>query len=431
MPISLNTNEILLESGKYFGRVMELIYEDKKLNEMPQCEKLNILVLVQDQLYSLEINKKSEISKGAIISFNVNSNSLVENIKTVQIPHNFDAEGDVLRWRRPTKNPTRMELLRTRHRIMRGVREWFDRNKFIETETPILVSAPSPESQFSPVRTNSGFLITSPEFQMKRMLVGGFEKIYQISRCFRNDEIGPIHNPEFTILEWYRTGEPLETLINDIEQLVINLIENAEESKISINIPQPPWPRVKVSDLFDQHLGIILDGSETAGQLREKAKCSGLDELLVGIPHSPKLTDSLEYEQIFFQLWQKIEGEFPMGSPIFVFEWPLTLASLARPCEKKNGFVDRVELYVNGMELANGFGELTDVVEQRLRFEKDLKNRTSAGYESVPLDEKFLKSMGQGLPKSSGMSLGVDRLIMWLCSVKHIQDVLCFSNREV
>ena len=116
---------------------------------------------------------------------------------------------------------------------------------------------------------------------------------------------------------------------------------------------------------------------------------------------------------------------------MFVYEWPLPLASLARPCPKHTGFAERVELYVNGMELANGFGELTDATEQRRRFEQDLKNRESNGRSGVPLDEKFLKTLEQGLPESSGMALGIDRFIMWLCNAKHIRDVICFSEDEI
>ena len=115
-----------------------------------------------------------------------------------------------------------MELIQTRHKIIHGIRNWFDQQNFIETETPLLVYAPSPEAQLFPVKTDKGYLITSPEFQMKRLLVGGFDKIFQITRCFRDQEKSPQHNPEFTMLEWYRINEPLEKLMNDIEQFVFH-----------------------------------------------------------------------------------------------------------------------------------------------------------------------------------------------------------------
>ena len=129
---------------------------------------------------------------------------------------------------------------------------------FIETETPLLVSAPSPESQLSPIKTDSGFLITSPEFQMKRLLAGGFEKIYQLARCFRESETGPLHNQEFTMLEWYRSNEALEVLMLDIEQIVMHLSGTIGAENFPEKVPLPPWPRVTVCSLFKKHLSLIM-----------------------------------------------------------------------------------------------------------------------------------------------------------------------------
>ena len=413
-----------LEAGTFHGSVLELIHNEH------DCF-LNILVLVEDQIYSLEFKKKLEISEGDLISFNVDENCLIQGIKIEQIPQKFKANGDVIRWRKPSQSKSRMGNLQMRYKLMRGVREWFDKKKFIETETPFLVPSPSPESQILPVKTDTGFLITSPEFQMKRLLVGGFERIFQIARCYRKDEISPHHNPEFTLLEWYRSWEPLEALIVDLEQLVMYLIENLDDKRICKHIPSPPWPRVKVKDLFKKHLGIDLEGSESAEKLMKKALISGFEELFQNIPNPLKLSNALAYEQIFYRLWEKIEDYISNSTPLFVYDWPLILPSLARSIGDDPSFVDRVELYVNGMELANGFGELTDVLEQRHRFETDLKNRITLGVEPIPLDEKFLTSLEQGLPKSSGMALGIDRLIMWMCSLDHIREVMCFSNEEL
>jgi len=295
----------------------------------------------------------------------------------------------------------------------------------------LLVSAPSPEAQLFPVRTEKGYLITSPEYQMKRLLVGGFDKIFQISRCFRDYEKSPQHNPEFTMLEWYRTYQPLEKLMNDIEQLVVHLSDSVKSNLVSRKIPLPPWPRKSVSSLFKKHFGIKLDGYETANELRKKAELSGYKKLFHDLPDSSNLTDSIAYEQTFFRLWKYIQKNISQSNPIFVFDWPLPLASLARNNSLNEKFAERVELYVNCMELANGFAELTDPIEQRKRFEQDLINRKSEGRETVPLDKKLLRSLEQGLPECSGMALGIDRLIMWLCGTENIQDVICFREDEV
>ena len=430
MSKSSQTSSISLLSGDYQGRFIDVSFGTEK-SEGSSAENVHsILVLIEDRLFSLRIQEKIKLSKGALISFEVTEEGVVENVKIEKSAVNFDVEGDLLRWRRPANNPSRMELLRTRHQIILGIREWFDQQNFIETETPALVFAPSPETQLVPMKTDSGFLITSPEFQMKRLLVGGFEKIFQLARCFRNAESGPLHNPEFTMLEWYRTHEPLEMLMKDIEQLVMHLRETVSAEYFSKHIPLPPWPRKTVSELFKEHLDIFLDGTETVVQLRKKAQLAGYDKLLVDTSVS-NLTDSLAYEQIFFQLWNHVEAKLVVSSPVFVHDWPLHLASLARQSPEHPGFAERVEFYADGMELANGFRELTDASEQRRRFKQDMKNRESEGREAVPLDEKFLSCLEQGLPESSGMALGVDRLIMWLCGAQNIQEVLCFSQGEV
>jgi lysyl-tRNA synthetase class 2 len=431
MSSSLQTFSNSLLSTRCHGRVLEVICPNEKLAEAISENNRNILVLIEDKLYSLDYQGNAELSAGSLISFEIGEKGEVVKLKTVGSSVNFESEGDLLRWRRPAINPSRMKRIRTRQQIMNGIREWFELQDFIETETPSLVTAPSPESQFSPIKTDTGFLITSPEFQMKRLLAGGFEKIYQLARCFRKGESGPLHNPEFTMLEWYRSNETLEVLMSDIEQLVVYLSKTITAENFAEKIPLPPWTRVTVSSLFKKHLDVILDGTESASQLREKAQLSGHDELLVDLSVKPDLTESLAYEQIFFRLWNHIETEFAGSTPVFVYEWPLPLASLARPCPQRSGFAERVELYVSGMELANGFGELTDAAEQRRRFEQDLKNRHSERRGSVPLDGKFLKSLEQGLPECSGMALGVDRLIMWLCGAKQIREVLCFSVDEI
>ena len=420
-----------LLSGHCHGRVLEVICRDEKSEESISENQKNILVLIKDRLYALNYEGDTEIFAGSLISFELGENGEVEKLKIGGTAVNFEVEGDLLRWRRPAINPSRMKYLRIRQQIIHGIREWFELHDFIETETPLLVSAPSPESQFSPIKTDSGFLITSPEFQMKRMLTGGFEKIYQLARCFRKGERGPLHNPEFTMLEWYRSNEALEVLMSDIEQMFMHLRGTLVAESFPVKIPLPPWPRVTVRSLFKKYLNIILEGSESASQLMAKAQLSGHGKLLIDLLTQSDHSESLTYEQIFFRLWNHFETDFSGVTPVFVYEWPMPLASLARDCPKRSGFAERVELYVNGMELSNGFGELTDATELRRRFEQDLKNRQAEGRSSVPLDEKFIRSIQQGMPESSGMALGVDRLIMWLCGAKQIREVLCFSEDEI
>ncbi|MBC8257690.1 MAG: EF-P lysine aminoacylase GenX [SAR324 cluster bacterium] len=426
----LQTSSKSLLAGNYHGRVIEVSLDSERSKESCSEPYYKVLTVIEDEVFQLIIEEKNKITVGALIFFEVAEDGALINIKTRKASTDIETEGDLLRWRRPVNNPSRMELLRRRQQILRYIREWFDEQKFIETETPILVPAPSPEAQLFPVKTDSGYLISSPEFQMKRLLAGGFEKIFQFARCFRKAESSPRHNPEFTMLEWYRTNEPLEKLMSDIEQMVLRLTETISTKCSLIQIPPAPWQRKSVSELFKKHLDIYLDGTETALQLRKKAQLAGFEDLLVDTSET-KTTESLAYERLFFQLWNHIETKFEPETPVFVYDWPLPLASLARQSPKKPGFAERVELYAGGMELANGFGELTDALEQRRRFEQDLKNRVSEGLDTVPLDERFLNSLELGLPVCSGMALGVDRLIMWLCGVQKIREVICFSAEEV
>jgi lysyl-tRNA synthetase class 2 len=302
-----------------------------------------------------------------------------------------------------------------------------------------MVQAPSPEAQFSLMQVHgesrenenlpqkpNAFLITSPEYQMKRMLVGGFEKIFQICRCFRNGEIGPLHHPEFTMLEWYRAHGTLRDVINDVTQLCRYL-----STKVSGTVPinDQSWPILRVRDLFQDKLGIRLTGRESSQELLAQAQDSGMSTAVEDLTESNP--DELSYESVFFRLWDQIEPELGKECPVWVWEWPLPLASLARPLPDSPGFADRAECYVNGIELANGFGELTDPEEQLRRFQSDLELREKTSRQHVPLDHKFLQSLKEGMPHSAGMALGLDRLLLWLTGTKNISQVLTFSWEEI
>jgi lysyl-tRNA synthetase class 2 len=390
------------------------------------CSSDEVQVLIADQVLRFAPGEHPLASTwrvGDLVC--LNSDSRFGEV--VYRPERFDPTGDVLRWRRPAQAPGRMELLRQRHQLLRGIREWFDAQGFLEVETPVLVPAPSPEAQFQPFQAGSGFLITSPEYQMKRLLVGGFEQIYQLVRCFRGQEVGKRHNPEFTMLEWYRAEASLQHLMSDIEGLVGHLrarfAELAPELE-SMNWNRP-WLRVRISELFREHLHLELEPPSgpllEAPRLREAAEAQGYGEWIAG---------AQSYDDVFFRLWDRLEPRLGWEAPLFVHDWPLPLASLARPCPGHPGFADRVELYIRGVELGNGFGELTDAREQRRRFEADLQNRLETGREVVPLDEPFLQALEQGMPESAGMALGVDRLVMLLTNAPDLRSVMAFSWEE-
>ena len=189
------------------------------------------------------------------------------------------------------------------------------------------------------------------------------------------------------------------------------------------------WPILKVRDLFQDKLGIRLTGKDSPQELLAQAQDSGMSKAVEDLTESNP--DELTYERVFFRLWDQIESELGRECPVWVWEWPLPLASLARPLPDSPGFADRAECYVNGIELANGFGELTDPEEQLSRFQSDLELREKTSRQPVPLDDKFIQSLKEGMPHSAGMALGLDRLLLWLTGTKNISQVLTFSWEEI
>ena len=345
--------------------------------------------------------------------------------------------GDALRWRAPGGGmPSRMTLLRLRAVVLRGIREWFHQQDFLETDTPALLRAPSPEAVFEPIQAGEGWLGTSPEFQLKRMLVGGFERIYRMGPVFRGAEVGPHHNPEFTLLEWYRVDAGLEAMAADLEGLLGHLAPMARtfleddalagagsvpgEHMVRLRaLEGAPFARATVAKLFAVHLKMNLSGVETVEALRQAAQEAGRE--------APAGED---FTALFSRLWLDVEAEFP-DAPLLVVDWPAPTASLARLKPGDPTVAERMELYAGGLELANGFAELTDPAEQRARFERDLAQRAEQGLRTVPLDEPFLGALEEGMPPAAGMALGVDRLVMLLSGADRIRNVLPFAWDEL
>jgi lysyl-tRNA synthetase class 2 len=349
-------------------------------------------------------------------------------------PPRVRPDGDALRWRHSANGVVpRRALLGLRHRIVRAIRAWFDARGFLEVDTPALVRAPSPEAVFAPVPAGGEWLITSPEFQLKRMLVGGFERLYRLGPAFRGGEVGAQHNPEFALLEWYRAHADSEALAADLEGLLGALAPLAEEAAAlwppaqaerlrarAAALRAEPYRRATVRALFAEHLGMEIGGVTAAAALHAAAGKAGL-------PDAEALP--ADFTGAFSALWVRIEARLA-PEPLLVTEWPAPTASLARLKPGDPSVAERVELYAGGLELANGFAELTDPAEQRRRFEADLAARRAQGLPPVPLDEAFLAALEEGMPPAAGMALGVERLVMLLTGAETLRDVLAFAWDE-
>jgi lysyl-tRNA synthetase class 2 len=301
----------------------------------------------------------------------------------------------------------RARLLEARARIMRSIRAYFDGRGFLEVETPAMVPSPGLDLHLDAFaiddpRSPPRWLITSPEYQMKRLLAGGLSRIYQTCRCFRRNESGARHQPEFTMLEWYRALAGSSEVMADTEQMVASVAESVlGTTRIGTLDLAPPWERLTVEEAFARHAGIAM--RDVLG-----------DE-----------------DRFFLVLAETIEPKLGIERPVFLVEWPSTMASLARLLPDRPDRADRFEAFVSGVELCNGFGELVDPIEQRARLERDRAARGARGMPVYPLDERFLSALEEGIPPSGGNALGVDRLVMLLTGEGDIDDVIAFSDRRL
>lgn len=309
-----------------------------------------------------------------------------------------------------------LETLRLRAGVLARIRAFFQRQGVMEVETPVCSGAattdPAIESLVTRYRGPGAphglplYLHTSPEFPMKRLLAAGAGPIYQICKVFRDGEAGRLHNPEFTLLEWYRPGFDHHRLMDELEGLMQELL------------PQPaPVRRIDYRALFRQHLRIDPHQA-TAEQLRACAIHQGVTGAeRLELPHRDAWLDLLMTHCI----------EPVLGAGLcFVYDYPASQAALSRVRPGDPPLAERFELYLDGRELANGFNELTDAAEQLSRFERDLAHRAVAGQPVVPLDRRLIAALEGGMPDCAGVALGIDRLMMHLAGAEHIEQVIAF-----
>ena len=286
--------------------------------------------------------------------------------------------------------------LKKRARLLQAVRNFFIEKDFLEVDTPIRLPSLIPEAHIEPILSSKQFLQTSPELCMKRLLAAGIPRIFQICKCFRAGEQGRFHLEEFTMLEWYRDGCDYFNLMVDCEELLSFLADTMNISLSGCSL-SPPWPRLTVAQGFKQYAGM---------EPAEALAADLFDEILV----------------------QNIEPSLGWKKPLFLYDYPPELASLARLND--NSGAERFELYVKGLELANGFSELTDPVEQRLRFKKEQEICRAQGRTPQPMPEKFLADLAD-IDQAAGIALGIDRLAMLFFEADNINDVVSFSTGEL
>ena len=322
----------------------------------------------------------------------------------------------------------RLDNLAARARATGAVREFFAARGFVEVDVPLCVRAPGLEVHLDAVAAGEGrWLITSPEYQMKRLLAAGLERIVAVCRCFRAGEVGPEHQPEFTMIEWYRAWSDLDAVLADTEELVAHVaraVRGAATARVAgrtIDVT-PPWPRMTVADAMALWAapGLSLDGDEQA--LAAALAAAGIDT------GSARAWDDLFYAAFVAGVEPRLRE---LERPLVLIDWPVRLGALARRSPSRPGVVERFEAYIGGVELCNAFGELTDPVEQRARFEDDRRQRAARGKPVHPIDDKLIAALAEGLPPSAGNALGLDRLVMLVTGASSIRDVAWFTDAEI
>jgi lysyl-tRNA synthetase class 2 len=321
----------------------------------------------------------------------------------------------------PDSLAARLPCLRRRARLAAAVRAFFDARGYLEVETPYAVAAPGEEVHLSAFATRRRatdgsetplWLHTSPEFAMKKLLVGGAGPIFQLARVWRNGEGSDLHAAEFTMLEWYHPGATLDALIAETHALLLATLP-PEVSCRGVRTRLATVERLTLAEAFTRYVGADL--LATAGDAPALAEAAGC-----------RLRQGEDWEDLFFRLLlERVEPHLGRDRPTFLTHWPAAQAALARRDPADPRVAERFELYVCGIELANAFVELTDAAEQRQRFLADRARRAALyGDEGWPLDESFLAALAHGMPPTAGIALGFDRLAMIAAGATRIDDVL-------
>lgn len=313
-------------------------------------------------------------------------------------------------------------ILQLRSQLITKIREFFSEHKVLEVETPLLYHSTIPSPHISSFaisyhptlakEVSTLYLQTSPEFAMKRLLAASSGDIYQICKAFRDGEQGTIHNPEFTILEWYRINFTHLDLMNEVERL------------LSFTLGTPPAERFTYAEIFDHYLQIDPHHASIE-QLKNCATKNGISTEY--ITFSAQEDDEIRKDTwLQLLLTHSIENKLGQDRPTFIYDFPASQAALAKIRYENPAVASRFEVYVKGIELANGFHELTDADEQRQRFERELLQRQKLGMHCPPLDQQLLQAL-PNIPPCAGVALGIDRLIMLAANANSLEQILPFK----
>ncbi len=313
------------------------------------------------------------------------------------------------------KPNTTLEILKCRAALLNSARHFFQKKNTLEVDTPTLSLSTTPDPNIESFTTQyhhqQYYLHTSPEFPMKRLLASGSGAIYQICKVFRQGEAGRNHNPEFTMIEWYQPGLNYRELMQQLDELVRLLLKD------KLNLDETLY--FSYQEVFEKYVDLNPHNAN-----KEKL-LTCIQQHAIKLYHS---TNNLSNDALLdLLLTHIIQPNLPNNVPVFIYDYPTSQAALAKIRQGVINVAERFELYINGIELANGYQELLDADEQQQRFEKENRVRQQAGQQTIPLDANLITALESGLPMVSGVALGFDRLVMLAVGVESISDVIAFA----
>jgi len=412
------------------GRIIEIwTHENQVKMELLVGMNRHILTTMDCQL----INQfhRGDLAIATVSATTNSQEQLILSMDRVGGPgaSSWNALSDVMRWRRTLDGPSRMFRLHQRQSILTAIRLDLQSQGFLEVETPLLVRGTCPDTYIESVQTGEGYLVTSTEYQIKRLMVGGFDEVFTLTKNFREGDRGRYHSSEFTMLEWARAFGSMEEIEEDAIRLSQKAFQALYPGKDSltyqgseVNFMTKPWERLTVREAFQIYLGLenLHDFSlESLYEASIKAKI-----------HLPS-----EFQQdqhlLLSYLLDLVQPHLGRSTPTFLREWPAFMTSSAKLSQKDPFVAERSELYITGIEIADGFPFLTDPKLQNDLFSRELRRREQEKRKQVVVDEKYVEALAQGIPPGAGMALGIDRLVMALTGANQLSDIQAFAWDEI
>ncbi len=339
-------------------------------------------------------------------------------------------------WQKLKNTPALWDKYFLREKVITAIRSFFETRRFHEVETPMLIRYPAAESYLEVFETDlldrqrnktRAYLSTSPELALKKLIVAGIGNCYSITKSFRNTENqSESHLPEFTILEWYRVGDAYERIMKDCQDLLLSIasslgISGKFQYQHHVCDLNKKWERISVAEAFQRYAHIDLHTFFSIRQAKKLAKAKGYTIM-------PNTTWEELYNQIFLN---EIEPHIGKNHPTILYGFPSSIAALAKKDVNDPRFARRFELYIEGLELADCYEELTDWQEQKSRFEKEMREIQKKGHTMYEYDHDFIEALRVGMPETSGIALGIDRLCMLFANTRDINDTTFFPPKDL